>query len=606
MSEAMRHRGPDDAGLFDGEGVTLGMQRLAIFDPANGHQPLSTADGRHHIVFNGAIYNFRELRKELEASGTIFKSQCDTEVLLAAYAHWGPACLRKLRGMFAFAVWDAAEHTLFLARDPFGIKPLYYAHDGEVLLFASELNALAASGAIPVAIDPQALNSALSYLAVPAPHTIYRGLLSLRPGECALHKDGALNIRTYWNFRDAVESDIEPCLSQHAFQKALREKLEDSIRAHSLADVPVGAFLSGGLDSAAIVALMQRAGGAKLKTFSLGFNEAAYSEAREAEEAARHFGTEHHTEIISGRQVANDIETIIGAFDQPSGDGINTYYISRAAKAGGVTVALSGLGGDELFGGYPWFDKTPKLARWLPWWRRLPQSLRDVILTKLQRGDLRKRKLADFLRHAHSIHELAGLQRRVFSEADRRTLIHGDINFQPHPELPHLTTELAGCDPTEIVSGWEMRTYMADVLLRDSDTMSMKHSLELRVPFVDRPLVEWLWNQNTHYKHTAGHPKEALAHAVKDLLPHETAHRKKRGFTLPLERWMRAELRPYLEELFSPASISKSGFFDAAGVQGRWQSFVTGNDPREWSRVWTLAIAVAFANRVHQAPTTSP
>jgi len=604
MCDAMQRRGPDDGGLMTSPNATIGMRRLAIFDPAKSRQPMATVDGRYQIVFNGAIYNFRELRAELEKTGTTFNTQGDTEVLLAAYAHWGVQCLQRLRGMFAFAVWDTQERTLFFARDPFGIKPLYYAHDGATLLFASELNALTTSGVVPVAIDPASLNAALSYLAVPAPHTIYQGLLSLRPGECALHKGSTLTIRTYWSFHDANNADIEPCLTERRFNRELRAQLEDSIRAHSLADVPVGAFLSGGLDSSAVVALMQRASLKKLKTFSIGFNEAAYSEAAEAEAAAKHFGTEHHTHILTGEQVASDIESILAAYDQPSGDAINTYYVSQVARAGGVKVALSGLGGDELFGGYPWFATTPKLARWLPWWRLLPSALRDHFLARLQYGDARSRKLADFLRHARNLHELAALQRRNFSESARRNLLHCEVRYAPHPELSHLPAELEDADPTEIVSAWEMRAYMADVLLRDSDVMSMRHSLELRVPFVDRPLVEWLWNQKTRYKHTPKQPKHALAHAVRDLLPPGTAKREKRGFTLPFEQWMRGPLRPFLEETFTLENISRSGLFDGAGVQGAWQSFITGDDPREWSRVWTLAIAVAFVNRTRQPAIT--
>lgn len=606
MCESMRHRGPDDDGVFSSTIATLGMRRLAIFDPANGHQPMATPDERFHIVFNGAIYNFRELRDELEAIGISFQTQCDTEILLAAFVHWGEKCLPRLRGMFAFAIWDAADQKLFFARDPFGIKPLYYAQTNAALLFASELNALRASGVVETQFDPAALNAALSYLAVPAPRTIYKELRSLRPGECATFQDGRLTIRSYWTFLDASNASVDVCKSRKKFNLELRSRLEDSIRAHSLADVPVGAFLSGGLDSSAIVALMQCAGGTKLKTFSIGFNEAEFSESTEAEEAARHFGTDHQTYILTGDRVAADIETILASYDQPTGDAINSYYVSEVARAGGVTVALSGLGGDELFGGYPWFATTPRLARWLPWWRRLPSPIRDNILARLQRGDSRAQKLADFLHHARDFHQLAALQRRNFSEAARRNLLNGDVNFTPHDELAFLPDELIGAEPSEIVSAWEMRTYMADVLLRDSDVMSMHHSLELRVPFVDRPLVEWLWNQKSRYKYTAGNPKSALARSVRDLLPPETAKRKKRGFSLPMANWMRGPLRPFLEEVFSLPNLTRSGLFNGAGVQARWQNFITGNDSREWSRVWTLAVVVAFVNRAQQPAQVAP
>jgi len=487
MCDAMRHRGPDDDGLVSHGDATIGMRRLAIFDPAHGHQPMVTDDGRFHLVFNGAIYNFRALRDELAAGGWVFRTQCDTEVLLAAYARWGEACLPRLRGMFAFAVWDCAEQSLFLARDPLGIKPLYVREDGGRLLFASELNALLASGFAAGEIDPVAVADYLAWFAVPAPRTIYRGIRSLLPGECARFRAGRLEPRTFWNFA-AVPRDLPVAGSRPEFIRALRHQLDDTIRAHVVADVPVGAFLSGGLDSAAVVGLMSRAGGAPLRTFSLGFDEAGYSEAVAAAATARFCGAQHHASILTGAMVARDLDALLGALDQPTGDGVNTYYVSRAARAGGVTVALSGLGGDELFGGYPSFRDLPRLARWLPLWTRLPGPVRAALIAALQRGDTRARKLADFLQHARTLGELGALQRRVFAEPGRRALLSRDalavLGDAPphHPALAALGADLAGADAFNTISAWELRTYMADVLLRDSDVMSMRHSLELASP----------------------------------------------------------------------------------------------------------------------------
>ncbi|HEY0947383.1 MAG TPA: asparagine synthase (glutamine-hydrolyzing), partial [Opitutaceae bacterium] len=362
MVRAMPHRGPDDEGMFadPAGGAALGMRRLAIFDPAHGQQPMTTADGRHTLVFNGAIYNFRALRRELEAAGESFRTACDTEVLLAALARWSEAALPRLRGMFAFAWWDRITRTLRVARDCFGIKPLYFAERGDGVVFASELNALLAGGMVPAEIDPAAAAHYLAYLAVPAPGTIYRGIRNLRPGECATWREGRWEIREYWTFAHARGAgDAAPARSREEFLAGLRHQLEDTIAAHRLADVPVGAFLSGGLDSAAIVGLMARGGGT-VKTFSIGFGEAAYSEADEAAETARHLGTMHSASVLTGADLAADIESLVSVLDQPTGDGINTYYASRAARAGGVTVALSGLGGDELFGGYPSFRNVPQ------------------------------------------------------------------------------------------------------------------------------------------------------------------------------------------------------------------------------------------------------
>lgn len=602
MCDAMLHRGPDDAGRADCGDATLGMRRLAIFDPAHGHQPMRTPDGRFTLIFNGAIYNFAALRTELAARGWGFRTECDTEVLLAAYAQWGAACIPRLRGMFAFAVWDATAQSLFLARDAFGIKPLYYRQDGPRLLFASELNALLASGHAAAEIDPLSVSDYLAWLAVPAPRTIYRGIFSLRPGEHATFRAGRLEIAAAWDF-SRIPAAEKICATRDEFIHELRARLDDTIRAHVIADVPVGAFLSGGLDSAVVAGLMTRTSGASLRTFSIGFAEAEFSETTYAEETARHLGSVHHTRILSGAEVAGDIEKLLGALDQPTGDGINTYYVSQTARAGGVTVALSGLGGDELFGGYPSFKAVPRLARWLPRWRLLPSGLRHVILRRLRNGDTRQRKLADFLEHARSLHELGALQRSVFSSGGRRTLLHPDFRVSGgsrspfHPELPALSADLAGADAFTTMSAWELRTYMTDVLLRDSDVMSMRHSLELRVPFIDRPLIEWLWRQPTAFKSDPQRPKSVLEAAAHDVLPPGLATRRKRGFSLPFPLWMRGELRPFLDETFAPANIARSGLFDPVAVTQRWTGFLANHDAREWSRVWSLAVLIAFTNR---------
>ena len=343
MCSAMIHRGPDDSGIASAGPATIGMRRLAIFDPANGHQPMTTPDGRHTLVFNGAIYNFRALQAELESAGWAFRTRCDTEVLLAALAQWGEGALPRLRGMYAFALWDSAEESLFAARDPFGIKPLYFSREGDRLLFASEVTALVASGAKGAEIDPVAVADYLAWLAVPAPRTIYRGILSLQPGECLRFRRGKLDVRAAWTFR-SIPDDAAPCASREEFVRGLRGHLDDAIRAHMIADVPVGAFLSGGLDSAVVAGLMSRAAGSPLRTFSIGFEEDSFSEAGDAEASARHFGAVHHTRIVTGAEVARDLDRFISACDQPTGDGVNTYYASQTAQAGGVKVALSGLG----------------------------------------------------------------------------------------------------------------------------------------------------------------------------------------------------------------------------------------------------------------------
>ncbi|HEY8995009.1 MAG TPA: asparagine synthase (glutamine-hydrolyzing) [Lacunisphaera sp.] len=605
MVQRQGHRGPDDRGFFSAGDLTFGMCRLAIFDPANGHQPMTTPDGRFTIVFNGAIYNHRELRTELEAAGWMFRTHCDTEVLLAAYAQHGAGCLPHLRGMFAFAVWDARERTFFAARDPLGIKPLYYARlPGAGLVFASELNALLASGQVPREIDPASVGEYLAWFSVPAPRTIYRGIANLPPGHClAIDAQGKFRSQAWWRM-PAPTQPGRAAANYQDFIHGLRHQLEDTIRAHRVADVPVGAFLSGGMDSTAVVGLMTRLGGPKLKTFSLVFGESGYSEQASARLAAQTFGTDHHEELLTGARVATDLPLILASFDQPTGDGINTYYASKLARAGGVTVALSGLGGDELFGGYPSFRDLSRLDRLLPWWRRLPGRLRRSVIARLQSASItRARKLADFLAHARDLHELASLQRRVLPEAQRLALLSPDARAQAerlgpnHPMLDDFTFELLGADPFQVVSGWELRTYMADTLLRDSDVFSMAHSLELRVPFVDRVLLEWLWPQPAWFKYDPRRLKRALADATADLVPAAVRNRPKQGFALPFAKWMLSELRPFLGETFSPSSLAACPWLNAGEASRLWQNYTTQKDPRAWSRVWTVAMLVAFANR---------
>ncbi|MBA3849583.1 MAG: asparagine synthase (glutamine-hydrolyzing) [Opitutus sp.] len=603
MVARQSHRGPDDSGMISADEATLGMCRLAIFDPVHGRQPMATPDGRFHLVFNGAIYNFSELRGELEAKGRSFRTRCDTEVLLAAHAEWGEGCLARLRGMFAFAVWDRRERTLFAARDPFGIKPLYYTRPrGEAFVFASELNVLLASGAPAREIDPVAVGDYLAWFAVPAPRTLYRGIANLPPGHCLrVHADGRCAVWPWWRLPRAR---VEPATrSYEEFVGELRERLKDTIRAHRLADVPVGAFLSGGLDSTSIVGLMAQTGAARLKTFSLVFEETEYSERESARLAAQALGTEHHETVLTGGRVAADLPRLLRQFDQPTGDGLNTYYAAQAAREGGVKVVLSGLGGDELFGGYDSFADVPRLARWLPWWRQLPGAMRQPLVGLLRTRGAWARKFADFLAYGRDVQEICSLRRRVLAETSRLELLAPEARrlaarLGPyHPRLDDFAFELTGADPAQSVSAWEMRTYMADVLLRDSDVFSMAHSLELRVPFVDRVLVEWWWNQPQAHRFDPSRPKGALADAVAGVVPEPIRRRAKQGFALPFPRWMKSELRPFLAEAFSPASLAACPWLDAGNVQRDWLRFTSGADTRSWSRIWTIAILIAFANR---------
>lgn len=621
MLAAQAHRGPDDSGFATSGPASIGMRRLAIFDPANGRQPMVSPDGRHHLVFNGAIYNFRELRPAYTRRGWEFKTECDTEVLLAALVLDGPAVLPSLRGMFAFALWDALDRTLLLARDALGIKPLlYHADPAGPFLFASESRPLLASRHVPADLDPVAAGDFLRRLAIPAPRTLHAGIRALRAGEKLLLRPGRPpEVSAWWIPAAAVASARPraglppPAPTAAALRAELRSRLDDSIQAHLAADVPVGAFLSGGLDSAVVAGLMARHVGASLKTFSIVFDEKEFSEGDEAAATARHLGVSHHPHVLTGAAVANDLEKILAGLDQPTGDGLNTYYASQAARAGGVTVALSGLGADELFGGYPSFRRLPRLARWLPLWHALPGPLRASVLAGIERGGATAgRTLAAALRVSRDPASLALAQRTVFSEPVLARLLApacarpaGDPVHPAAPELASAWTEALAGRTADAPAPWpllaslaETRGYMADVLLRDSDEFSMRHSLELRVPFVDLPLVEWAWAQTPALLHPPGAaPKSQLAAACADLLPPALLARKKRGFTLPFARWLRGPLRPFMEETLGSASAARTGLFDPYLPGRLWRDFRDGRDDRAWSRVWSLAVLVHLANR---------
>lgn len=600
MSRSLAHRGPDDEGLVSAGPATFSLRRLAIFDPARGHQPWQSPDGRYTLAFNGAIYNFRELRETLRPLGHAFETDCDTEVLLASFQQWGEACLDRLRGMFAFAVWDNLEQRAFLARDPFGIKPLYFSVElaPDSLVFASEIRAFEASGLGGLATDPAALSEYLAFLSIPAPRTLYRQIRSLRAGEFArwTPASGGVTVQRFWRLQ-FPSSHPDRTRSVEEFRHGLRAQLEDTVAAHLQADVPVGIFLSGGLDSAVLTAVAARHIPRRLRTFSLGFEERSFSETTQAEATARHLGTHHSTSILTAKRLVADFDHLLGAMDQPTGDGINTYYASAAARQGRVTVALSGLGADELFGGYNTFAQIPQLARVLPYWRALPAAARKMLLRLLSRRGPRAQKLGQLLSAARSVHDLAANSRRVWSARPASEILMIPETTALHPEADRIRQEQAETDLPSLLSTWEIETYMNDVLLRDSDCMSMRHAIELRVPFVDRKLIEWWSAQPSAFRYTPESPKSALLEAVYDLLPPEIAARKKWGFTLPFSVWMRWELRPFLDEIFSVPSVRKSGFFSVAAVNQRWRTFLASNDPRDWSRLWSLAVLIAHLNQ---------
>jgi asparagine synthase (glutamine-hydrolysing) len=594
------HRGPDDHGLFvSGDGrCALGHTRLSIIDlsPA-GRQPMSTPDGRFWIVFNGEIYNFRELRQELIRSGEIFTSNSDSEVLLRLYSRYGADSVRRLRGMFAFAVWDERKQELFIARDRLGIKPLYYhAGDGE-FIFASEVRAILGSELTPRQIDPVALNDYLAYQSIPCPRTLIKDVKTLAPGSwMVVDASGAVEEGKYWDLLQDLSTEAHAA-SPSAILDRTSALLREAVELHLVSDAPLGVFLSGGIDSSAIVALMSEMGYTP-RTFSVIFAESNYDESIYARQVATRFGAEHTEIRLTEAAMLDQLPDALAAMDQPTGDGVNTYVVSRAVKEAGVTVALSGLGGDEFFVGYPSFLRLEKALKYLRPLKRLPASARNWAARVVELaggGSIRAAKTASMIGGDVSLASMYPVVRQVLSQSKRRSLLNGrwkrlnDDWRDPYVDLLQKAYQNAGsAELLAHISYAEGRTYMHDVLLRDTDQMSMAHALEVRVPLLDHKLVEYVMGTPDVHKRPNGVPKSLLVRSLGDLLPHDIVHRPKRGFTLPFANWMRGDLRNFCEERLDPRRIGSRGAFDAGEVKNLWRSFISGSREVSWSRLWIL------------------
>jgi asparagine synthase (glutamine-hydrolysing) len=623
MMEALWHRGPDEDGLLVAPSVALGMRRLSIIDLPGGHQPVFNETGNMAVVFNGEIYNFRQLRGALEGRGHAFRTHSDTEVIVHAYEEWGEECLRELRGMFAFAVWDArASGTsgdaargarVFLARDRLGIKPLYYSRAGGGFLFASEVRALIASGCVAPHVAADSLEAYLLFGSVAEPSTIVEGVYSLPPGHCvALQADApqaALQPKRYWDFSGAaLETGGSRPKNFTDAARQLRPLLEETVRDHLIADVPLGVFLSSGLDSTALVALASRSQ-TNLHTFTVVFPEERFSEAKISRATAAHFKTNHQEMLLAPAQVLAQLEEAVGALDQPTMDGLNTYFVSRAARQAGLKVALSGLGGDELFGGYSTFRTTPTaafvagLGRWVPGpFRRLTAAA----AVKIAAGDAVRKAAAawrspDDLPHAYYFTRLLFTPSRVrrllapyFESFDKNG--NGHAQDSPWRQRMHETTwQARHLDSFNSVSCFELQSYMVNTLLRDTDAMSMANSLEVRVPLLDHRLVEFVGRLPKGLKYRAGVPKALLIEALSDVLPDDVVGQSKRTFTLPWDLWLRGPLGVRLSQDLSDLTPELGQYMNPRAVRGAWQNFVIGQT--NWSRPWGLYVLNAWIAR---------
>jgi asparagine synthase (glutamine-hydrolysing) len=565
MNGRLVHRGPDSDGVFAGERVALAMRRLSIIDLEGGDQPIANEDGSVVVVQNGEIYNYRELRAELERRGHRFRTHSDTEVLVHLYEEHGEAFVERLRGMFAFALWDGRERRLLLGRDRFGIKPLYYRHEGGTLSFASELKALLEQPGFSREIDPRAVAAFLAFNSIPAPLTVFAEARKLPPGTLANWRDGELAQRRYARPTPVAAGETRR-RPESALAAELRETLRDSVRAHLVADVPVGVLLSGGVDSAGLAALAAGEQAEPVKTFSVGFEEASFDELDRARVVAKRYRTEHH-EIVLRPDAVELFPKLVEAFDEPFGDSsaLPTYLVSELA-AGEVKVALSGEGGDELFGGYYTYVAdllAPRIGRLAalasPLIERLPSSSGKVSFDYKAKRFARGAKLPPLERH-HAWKE-------IFSRELQTALLDGrDTGWDPVDLYRERYAETSGAEPLARLQDVDLGIYLVDDLLVKTDRSSMAHSLELRVPFLDNEVAAKALGLATPLKVRGLAKKRLLRRALAPLLPKAVLQGPKQGFSIPVAAWLRGPLQGFARETLSAGTLSRQGWLDPATV----------------------------------------
>ena len=591
--ESIRHRGPDDSGQHRDGPAAIGMTRLSIIDLTGGHQPMSDASGRCWIVYNGEIYNYRELREELLALGYPFRTTSDTEVILAGYLHWGESVLHRLNGMFAFALWDSEARRLWLARDRIGIKPLYYTQAGGAFRFASEIKAILTDPEVPRRISPLGLANYLTYGHAIAPDTMYDGIFKLPAGHHLYYQDGRLTIERYWQ----LPVPSKPTLTTPEQAKhEIRTLLQDAIRSHMVADVPVGAFLSGGLDSATVVAHMVRLAGS-VKTFSLGFDDAYHNELSVARMLAAHFGTEHHEIMLHSADLLPLLEKLVYYYDEPFGDAsaFPTHVVSMLA-ARHVKVVLTGDGGDELFGGY----KRYLAERWVPHVQRVPRPLRRAAVGALQHipGQHRwKRILRITLNHRHAERYASWLT--YFTPEQRRAVIMenyalpGYDHFAPYRRY---YADSAALDHVNQAMYADIQTLLPEGYLEKVDKATMAASLEARVPFLDYRLVELAQHIPSTLKIMQRQTKELFRQAIADWVPQEILDLPKHGFSVPTRRWFQGELSGYIRDVLTDPTVRRRGVFRVEAIEQLWAAHRDGRGIYD-THLWLLLNFELWARR---------
>ncbi len=593
MCLTITHRGPDDQGEIVLDQCGLGMRRLSIIDLNTGHQPISTPGLEYSIVFNGEIYNFKTIRQQLEQKGHVFKTHTDTEVILRGYAEWGVNICDKLNGMFGFAIWDRPKNRLFLARDRLGIKPLYYYLDNEKIVFGSEIKAILKCPDIESVVDPVALNQFLTFEYIPAPYSIFKKIRKLEPGHFLIYQEGDVQIKSYWQLEPTEENWKEADAKEK-----LRELVQDSVKLRLVSDVPLGAFLSGGIDSTIIVSQMAKLMDQPVKTFSIGFKESSYNELKYARAVASKYNTEHH-EFTLEANALELTEKLIHHLDEPFGDFsiFPTFLVSTMARDF-VTVTLSGDGGDELFAGYDtyrahgfdrrFYHRLPKIVKHKmiePWTASLmPTEKKKGAINSIKRF-VEGTTLPKSIKHARWMVFLHEQERQQLFSEDIRSQLQPD----PYDFLHNYAEHVCGLDDITQMGYMDVKTYLVDDILVKVDRMSMAASLEARVPFLDHRIVEFAFSLPPSLKMNGLKTKYLLINSFWDEMPPEVQNRDKQGFSIPIKNWIREDLKPMMMDLLDKKRLEAQGFFNPVFIHKLIDEHIEGKTNHS-HKLWALMV----------------
>lgn len=590
MNNTLGHRGPDDQGVFIEGNIGLGNTRLSVLDLSSaGHQPMSNKSENLYITYNGEIYNYREIREILQKTGYHFKSGTDTEVILHSYEEWGPECLSRFVGMFAFAIWDKKYNRLFIARDRLGIKPLYYWLDNEKLVFASEIKSILEDSRIERRIDPKGLINYFTFGHSVAPDTIYQNIKKLLPGHYLVCENGKASIRQYW---DAPLPGCTENMGVAYYKSKVYEFLEQSVQRRMIADVPLGVFLSGGIDSSIITGLMSQLSDQPVRTFSVGFDFGEeYNELEDARLVAEHFDTEHHELLLNDRDMVEVLQKLVYHYDEPFGDAaaFPTYLVSEHARDY-VTVCLSGEGGDETFGGY----RRYSIERFSEYYQRLPKFLKNDIIKRAANALPRSRRIKmvfntmsiddPIVRYGNWLTVFNGEMKAFLFESSFQKNVREFDGYDAYRKYYPKNGNLSLLDKIMYV---DQKTWLPDTYLEKVDKASMAVGLETRVPFLDHQLVEFVATIPSQYKIKGFDTKYILRQAMKDLLPKEVLIKRKHGFAVPTDPWFRGEMKDFIQEILFGDRARSSGFFDFDYIEKLYNDHIRGREDRS-THIWLL------------------